>query len=58
VSERFTNHLFTLAPESVSSYSVKRVASNAFADGCNDNIVGNDFAHMAVLTISTSNVFG
>jgi hypothetical protein len=53
--KRFGNHLFALAPERVSACSVKRVASNAFADGGNDSIVGNDVAHMAILAISTSN---
>jgi hypothetical protein len=58
VSKRFANHFFTPAPERLSTCSVKRIASNAFADGRNDNIVGNGFAYMAVLAVSTSDVAG
>jgi spore coat polysaccharide biosynthesis protein SpsF (cytidylyltransferase family) len=56
-SERFAHHLFALAPERVCVCNVECIAANALADGRNDHIVRNDFAHVTVFAIAASNVF-
>jgi hypothetical protein len=54
--ELFSNKLFALFPERLCCRGIKRITTNAFADGGNNPVVRNDLAGVAVLTIPAADL--
>ena len=57
-SEGLANYLFALLPESFGVFGIEGVGADAFADGGEGRVGGNDAAHVAVLAILRTDLIG
>src|SRR5260370_34476413 len=53
-----SNQFFTLSPKCLGGLGIECVGANAFAIGCQQLVLGDDVADVAVLAISSADLFG
>ena len=52
-----SNQFFTLSPKCLGGLGIECVGANAFAIGCQQLVLGDDVADVAVLAISSADLF-
>src|SRR6266550_5399907 len=52
-----SNQFFTLSPKCLCGFGIECVGANAFAVGCQQRVLGDDVADVAVLAISSADLF-
>src|SRR6476661_331262 len=55
--EMLANEFFTFSPECLGGLGIECVGANAFAIGCQQRVLGDDVADVAVLAISSADLF-